>query len=245
MSATVTLWAVIVAVGALNYLSRLSFIALFARIPMPAGDGTRAALRPGGDADGDRRAGGRLPGARASSSFRTPTRSSLAALVAAAIAWRTRSVTATMASGMIALWLVQWALSAASRLNPLPSSPPGHHSGPRHALRRHRHLRRHRRPDARGQRGDRARAAAAGQGRARHRQDDARRGGRARARRGRCCSGTSSRRPRRSRDSTSTTRCRGCATRSWATSRSPTSRNYIKRGVLWEAFEADRRRRSC
>ena len=54
--------------------------------------------------------------------------------------------------------------------------------GDPHALRRHRHLRRHPRPDARGQRGDRAGAAAAGQGRARHRQDAAGRGGRARAR---------------------------------------------------------------
>ncbi len=51
-----------------------------------------------------------------------------------------------------------------------------------HALRRHRHLRRDARPDARGQcRGD-AGAAAAGQGRAGHRQDDARRGSCARAR---------------------------------------------------------------
>ena len=36
MSATLTFWVVIVAVGALNYLSRLSFIAIFARIEMPA-----------------------------------------------------------------------------------------------------------------------------------------------------------------------------------------------------------------
>src|SRR2546426_258828 len=43
------------------------------------------------------------------------------------------------------------------------------------ALRRHRHLRRHARPDARGQRRGHARAAAAGQGRAGYRQDDARR----------------------------------------------------------------------
>ena len=35
MDATLKLWVVIVVVGALNYLSRLSFIALFARRSMP------------------------------------------------------------------------------------------------------------------------------------------------------------------------------------------------------------------
>jgi branched-subunit amino acid transport protein len=35
MEAALKLWGVIVAVGALNYLSRLSFIALFARRSMP------------------------------------------------------------------------------------------------------------------------------------------------------------------------------------------------------------------
>ena len=34
---------------------------------------------------------------------------------------------------------------------------------------------------------------------------------------------------------------RGCAIRSWATSGSTTSRNYIRRGKLWEAFTADQR----
>jgi branched-subunit amino acid transport protein len=35
MDATLKLWAVIFAVGAINYLSRLSFIAFFARRAMP------------------------------------------------------------------------------------------------------------------------------------------------------------------------------------------------------------------
>ena len=51
------------------------------------------------------------------------------------------------------------------------------------------------------------RAAAAGQGRARHRQDHARRGDRQGARRAADRPGTSSRPPRRSRASTNTTRC--------------------------------------
>jgi branched-subunit amino acid transport protein len=38
----------------------------------------------------------------------------IAALVASAVAWRWRSVTATMAAGMIALWVAQWALRAAA-----------------------------------------------------------------------------------------------------------------------------------
>ncbi len=75
-----------------------------------------------------------------------------------------------------------------------------------HAIHRLRHLRLHRRPDARGQCGDHAAAAAADQGRARHRQDHARRGGGQGARRCRCSSGTSSPPPRRSRACTSTTR---------------------------------------
>jgi branched-subunit amino acid transport protein len=36
MDATLKLWAVIVVVGTLNYLSRLSFIALFSRRAVPA-----------------------------------------------------------------------------------------------------------------------------------------------------------------------------------------------------------------
>jgi branched-subunit amino acid transport protein len=35
VSGTFALWAVIVVVGLANYLSRLSFIALFARVEMP------------------------------------------------------------------------------------------------------------------------------------------------------------------------------------------------------------------
>jgi branched-subunit amino acid transport protein len=111
MSASVTLWAVIVAVGALNYLSRLSFIALFARIPMPAAMARALRFVPAAmlTAIVVPAVAFRAPGVL-ELSYANPKL--LAALVAAAIAWRTRSVTATMASGMIALWLMQWALSA-------------------------------------------------------------------------------------------------------------------------------------
>lgn len=113
MSGTLALWTVILAVGALNYLSRLSFIALFARVDMPPL--VARALRfvpaamltaivvpavvlvaPGGVA-------------------LTPQNPKLvAALVAAVVAWRTKSPTATMVAGMAVLWLAQWALRAAS-----------------------------------------------------------------------------------------------------------------------------------
>jgi branched-subunit amino acid transport protein len=97
------LWAIILLVGALNYASRLSFIALFSRrslppllaralrfvpvamltaliVPMvvaPGGAGEPAAPRV------------------------------LAALVAAAVAFRASSTLATLAAGMLALWIVR------------------------------------------------------------------------------------------------------------------------------------------
>jgi branched-subunit amino acid transport protein len=37
----------------------------------------------------------------------------VAAVVAAAVAWRTRNAVATMGTGMAALWLTQWLLGAA------------------------------------------------------------------------------------------------------------------------------------
>jgi len=113
MSATLTFWVVIVAVGALNYLSRLSFIALFERVPMPplmaralryvpaamlaAIVVPPVALRGAAEADA----------ALANAKL-------VAALVAALVAWRTRSTTATITAGMAALWLARWLLQAAA-----------------------------------------------------------------------------------------------------------------------------------
>jgi branched-subunit amino acid transport protein len=106
MEGTLKLWVVIVAVGAINYASRLSFIAFFARrtmppllaralryvppamlmaliVPMVAPDGGIEAINP------------RIP----------------AAIVAGIVAWRTRSSLKTMVAGMAALWLLQAALA--------------------------------------------------------------------------------------------------------------------------------------
>jgi branched-subunit amino acid transport protein len=113
MSGTLTLWVVIVAVGLSNYLSRLSFIALFARLEMPPLMVLALRYVPAAmltaivlpavafSAPGILDLGGGNP-------------KLIAALAASAVAWRWRSVTATMAAGMIALWVAQWALRAAA-----------------------------------------------------------------------------------------------------------------------------------
>ena len=103
MEGALKLWAIILVVGALNYASRLSFIAIFSRRSMPPL--LARALRfvpaamltalivpmvvtPAGALDP---AGPRVA----------------AALVAAAVAFRARSTLATLVAGMAALWLLQ------------------------------------------------------------------------------------------------------------------------------------------
>jgi branched-subunit amino acid transport protein len=112
MTGALTLWGVIFAVGGLTYLSRLSFIALFARVAMPAL--VRRALRfvPAAmltaivvPAVVLRGSGADLPLAHAKLA---------AALVASVVAWRTKSPAATMVAGMAALWVTQWLLRAAA-----------------------------------------------------------------------------------------------------------------------------------
>ena len=106
MEAALKLWTVILAVGALNYLSRLSFIALFARRTLPPL--LARALRY-------------VPAAMLTAlilpmvidwhgtpaDFTTPRVA--ATLIAAAMAFATRSTLATLGAGMFALWLLQWA----------------------------------------------------------------------------------------------------------------------------------------
>jgi len=106
MDAALKVWAVIFVVGALNYLSRLSFIALFARRTMspllaralkyvPAAMLTALILPMVVDWNG------------AAADFATPK--AAAALIAAAVAFATRSTLTTLGVGMAALWLLQWA----------------------------------------------------------------------------------------------------------------------------------------
>ena len=105
MEAALKLWTVILAVGALNYLSRLSFIALFARRTMPpllaralryvpAAMLTALILPMVVDWHG------------AAADFATPRVG--AAAIATAVAFATRSTLGTLGSGMAALWLLQW-----------------------------------------------------------------------------------------------------------------------------------------
>jgi branched-subunit amino acid transport protein len=103
MESSLKLWAVIVIVGVLNYASRLSFIAFFARrgIPAPLARALRfvpaamltALVVPMVVAH---------DGATDFTDPRVP-----AAVLATAVAFRTRSTLWTLAAGMATLWLVQ------------------------------------------------------------------------------------------------------------------------------------------
>jgi branched-subunit amino acid transport protein len=106
MDGALKLWAVVAAVGALNYLSRLSFIALLARRSPPALLARALKFVPAAmltalilpmivDWKGT------------AADFATAKVA--ASLVAAAIAFSTRSLPKTLGVGMAALWLLQWA----------------------------------------------------------------------------------------------------------------------------------------
>jgi branched-subunit amino acid transport protein len=111
MDAALKLWLVIGAVGMLNYLSRLSFIALFAQRTIPAW--LMRALRY-------------VPAAMltalvvpmivtpslASASDVHATQRVLAALVAGAVAFASGSTLKTLVAGMGTLWLLQMLLPA-------------------------------------------------------------------------------------------------------------------------------------
>jgi branched-subunit amino acid transport protein len=112
MSPAWTWWIVILVVGAINYLSRLSFIALFAHVEMPPFVARALRFVPSTMLTAIV-----VPAvvfiAPATLAFSYTNPKLVAALVAALIAWRSRSATATMAGGMIALWVAQWALREA------------------------------------------------------------------------------------------------------------------------------------
>jgi branched-subunit amino acid transport protein len=103
MEGALKLWAVIVAVGAINYASRLSFIAFFARRTMPPLLARALRYVPPAmlmalivpmvitPAAGIETINPRIP----------------AAVVAAIVAWWSRSTLKTMFAGMASLWLLQ------------------------------------------------------------------------------------------------------------------------------------------
>ena len=112
MSSTIAWWTVIIVVGVLNFLSRLSFIAVFARVELPPPVARALRFVPAAmlTAIVVPAVVFAAPGVLA---FSYTNPKLVAALTAIFIAWKTRSAVATMATGMVALWLVQWLLHAA------------------------------------------------------------------------------------------------------------------------------------
>ena len=155
--------------------------------------------------------------------------------MAGVVAWFTHSTLKTLGAGMVALWVLQ-ALGAADRLTSKRRTP----RRPEITSMRFEGTDTYvatARPDARGQRGARAGASAAHQGRARHRQDAARRGGRARARpaalQWHIKSTTKAQQGLYEYDAVSRLR-----DSQLGDGRVADIANYIKRGVLWEAFDS-------
>jgi branched-subunit amino acid transport protein len=105
MDATLKLWAVILAVGLLNYLSRLSFIAVFARRTMPPLLARALRYVPAAMLTAlivPMIAAG--PAAGSAMAFNPKI---AAAAIAGVVAFYTRSSLWTMGTGMAALWLLQ------------------------------------------------------------------------------------------------------------------------------------------
>ena len=102
MEAALKLWAVVFAVGALNYFSRLSFIAFFARREMPILLARALKFVPAAMLTALIVPMIVLPGDSASPE--TLPRMA-AAIVAAVVAWRLRSPLGAIVVGMVALWI--------------------------------------------------------------------------------------------------------------------------------------------
>ena len=108
MEGALNIWLVILAVGALNYLSRLSFIAAFGRRSMPAWLARSLKFVPAA----------MLAALVLPMIVAVPTPDAiawanpkvLAAIAAAAVASHTRSTLKTLSVGMPVLWLLQWIL---------------------------------------------------------------------------------------------------------------------------------------
>jgi branched-subunit amino acid transport protein len=106
MDATLKLWIVIVAVGLLNYLSRLSFIAVFARRSMPPLLARALKFVPAAMLTAlilPMIVAGPAAGTTAWANPRI-----LSALLAGGVAFLTHSSLKTLGAGMAALWLLQW-----------------------------------------------------------------------------------------------------------------------------------------
>ncbi len=99
------IWVVIVVVGGLNYLSRLSFIALFSRRSMPTGVARALKYVPAAMLTALI-----VPMILAAPAGVLPVHLNArvwAALVAGVVAFRTRSTLATLVTGMATLWILE------------------------------------------------------------------------------------------------------------------------------------------
>ena len=103
MEGALKLWTVIIAVGAINYASRLSFIAFFARRSMPPLLARALRYVPAAMLTALI-----VPMILAPASGVAFNPRIAAALVAAAVAWTTHSTPKTIVAGMAALWSLQW-----------------------------------------------------------------------------------------------------------------------------------------
>ncbi len=112
MSSTIAWWTIIFVVGGLNFLSRLSFIAVFARVEMPPPVARALRFVPAAMLTAIV-----VPAvvfvAPGTLAFAYTNPKLVAALMAAFVAWKTRSTTATIVTGMVALWIAQWLLRMA------------------------------------------------------------------------------------------------------------------------------------
>ena len=109
MDATVKLWLVVAIVGLLNYLSRLSFIAIFARRHVPALLARAFRYVPAAMLTALV-----LPMVVASpvEAAQASAAKIAAAILAAIVAFVTHSTLKTLATGMLALWALQFAARA-------------------------------------------------------------------------------------------------------------------------------------
>jgi branched-subunit amino acid transport protein len=109
MDPTLKLWAVIAIVGSLNYLSRLSFIAIFSRRHIPALLARAFRYVPAA----------MLTALVLPMIVATPAGSEatavvpriVAAIVAGFVGFRTHDTLKTLAAGMLSLWLLQAAIA--------------------------------------------------------------------------------------------------------------------------------------
>ena len=103
MEGTLKLWIVILAVGALNYASRLSFIAFFAQRSMPPPLARALRYVPAAMLTALV-----VPMIVAPASTGLPLNPKIpAAVIAGVVAWLTKSSLKTMVAGMAALWILQ------------------------------------------------------------------------------------------------------------------------------------------